>query len=182
MTREQKMILGYVVGGSLVFVLVPCMIFILTQFADQVYRIEMISNTTVRWSMIAVLFAAGCSYGISSVVIQNTVGQGGPLEIGNLEISPKTKKLVVSGPYTHTRNPMLFGTFLLYLAFALLLNSLTAVVLVGAILVFMLTVVVKMEEQRLLQDFGDEYTAYQHRVSRFIPWFPKKSQDSKRRL
>jgi len=47
---------------------------------------------------------------------------------------------------------MLFGTFLIYLAFALFINSITAVVLVSAIFVFMLTVVVKMKEQRLLKD------------------------------
>ena len=66
---------------------------------------------------------------------------------------------------------MLFGTFLIYLAFALFMNSITAVVLVSAIFVFMLTVVVKMEEQRLLKDFGKPYEEYRKKVSMFIPWF-----------
>jgi protein-S-isoprenylcysteine O-methyltransferase Ste14 len=108
------------------------------------------------------------------VIIQDTVGQGGPLEIGNIEISPKTKNLVVSGPYKYTRNPMLFGTLLIYLAFALFINSITSVVLVSAIFVFMLTVVVKMEEKRLLKDFGNQYEEYRKTVSMFIPWFQRK--------
>jgi protein-S-isoprenylcysteine O-methyltransferase Ste14 len=35
----------------------------------------------------------------------------------------------------------------------------------------MLIVVVKMEEKRLLKDFGDQYAEYRNRVSKFIPWF-----------
>ena len=66
---------------------------------------------------------------------------------------------------------MLFGTFLIYLAFALFINSITSVILVCAIFVFMLSVVVKMEEKRLLKDFGNQYEEYRKKVSKFITWF-----------
>jgi len=69
---------------------------------------------------------------------------------------------------------MLFGAFLMYLAFSLFINSLTSVVLVGLLFVFMLTIVVKMEEKRLLKDFGDQYAEYRKKVSPFIPWFHRK--------
>ena len=173
MNKDKKMILGYIVGGLLVVVLVPSIIYIITSLFDNVYRIEIIQNTIIRWIIIVILLVIGLIYGIWSVIIQNTVGQGGPVEIGNIEISPKTKNLVVSGPYKNTRNPMLFGTFLLYLAFALFINSMTSVVLVSAIIVFMLTVVVKMEEKRLLKDFGNQYEEYRRKVSMFIPWFQR---------
>jgi protein-S-isoprenylcysteine O-methyltransferase Ste14 len=174
MNKDKKMILGYIVGGLLVIVSVPSIIYIITSLFDNVYRIEIIQNTIIRWIIIVILLVIGLIYGIWSVIIQNTVGQGGPVEIGNIEISPKTKNLVVSGPYKNTRNPMLFGTFLLYLAFALFINSITSVVLVSAIFVFMLTVVVKMEEKRLLKDFGNQYEEYRKKVSMFIPWFQRK--------
>jgi protein-S-isoprenylcysteine O-methyltransferase Ste14 len=174
MNKDKKMILGYVVGGLLVIVLVPSIIYIITSLFDNMYRIEIIQNTIIRWIIIIILLVIGLIYGIWSVIIQNTVGEGGPVEIGNIEISPKTKNLVVSGPYKYTRNPMLFGTFLLYLAFALFINSITSVVLVSAIFVFMLTVVVKMEEERLLKDFGNQYEEYRKKVSAFIPWFQRK--------
>jgi len=174
MNRDKKMILGYIVGGLLVIVLVPSIIYIITSLFDSVNRLEIIRNAVIRWIIIMILLGIGLVYGIWSVIIQNTIGQGGPVEIGNIEISPKTKKLVVSGPYKYTRNPMLFGTFLIYLAFALFINSITAVVLVSAIFVFMLTVVVKMEEKRLLKDFGKQYEEYRKRVSMFIPWFQRK--------
>ena len=174
MNEDKRMILGYIVGGLLVIVLVPSIIYTITSLFDEVYRIEIIQNMIIRWIIIIILLVIGLIYGIWSVVIQNTVGQGGPVEIGNIEISPKTKNLVVSGPYKNTRNPMLFGTFLIYLAFALFINSITSVVIVCAIFVFMLTVVVKMEEKRLLKDFGNQYEEYRRNVSMFIPWFQRK--------
>jgi len=174
MNNDNKMILGYIVGGLLVIVLVPSIIYIITSLFDNVYRFEIIRNPIIKWIIIIILLLTGLTFGIWSVIIQNTIGEGGPVEIGNIEISPKTKNLVVSGPYKNTRNPMLFGTFLIYLAFALFINSITSALLVCAIFVFMLTVVVKMEEKRLLKDFGNQYEEYRKKVSMFIPWFQRK--------
>ena len=75
---------------------------------------------------------------------------------------------------------MLFGAFLIYLAFALFINSVISVVIVCVLIVFMLTVVVKMEEKRLLKDFGDQYEEYRKTVSRFIPWFQRKNKTYKK--
>jgi protein-S-isoprenylcysteine O-methyltransferase Ste14 len=174
MNNEKKMILGYIVGGLLVIVIVPSIIYLITLLFDNVIKLEIFRNSTIKWIIITILLVIGLLYGISSIIIQNTIGKGGPVEIGNIEISPKTKNLVVSGPYKNTRNPMLFGTFAIYLAFAAAINSITSVVLVCAIFVFMLMVVVKMEEKRLLKDFGNQYEEYRKMVSMFIPWFQRK--------
>lgn len=174
MNKDNKMISGYIVGGSLVLVIVPSIVYIITLLFDHVYRLELIQNSIIKWFIIIILLVTGLIYGIWSLIIQNTVGEGGPVEIGNIELSPKTKNLVVSGPYKNTRNPMLFGTFLIYLSFALFINSLASVLIICAIFVFMLTVVVKMEEKRLLKDFGNQYEEYREKVSMFIPWFQRK--------
>ena len=173
MNDNKRMILGYMVGGLLVMVLVPSIIYTITSLLDSFYKIEIIQNTAIRWTVSLLLLGAGLTYGIWSIIIQNIVGKGGPLEIGNIAISPKTKNLVVSGPYKYTRNPMLFGTLLMYLALALFINSITALILVSVIFTFMLAVVVKMEEKRLVNDFGNQYEEYQKQVSMFIPWFPR---------
>jgi len=174
MNSNKKMIDGYLAGGLLVLVLAPSIIYLITSLSDNVFRLEIIPNPAKKWIIISVLLLIGIIYAISSLVIQNTVGEGGPVELGNIEISPKTKHLVITGPYRNTRNPMLFGAFSIYLAFALFLNSITALALVCALFVFMLTVVVPMEERRLLKDFGTEYAEYRKKVSRFIPWFQRK--------
>jgi len=40
----------------------------------------------------------------------------------------------------------------------------------------MLTVVVRMEEKRLLKDFGDQYEEYRHKVPKFFPRVSSKSK------
>ena len=174
MNREKKMILGYITGGLLVIGLMPFVIYIITSQLDKVYRFEIFQNSIIKWIIIITLLTTGIIYGIWSIMIQNVIGKGGPVVIGNIQISPKTENLVVIGPYKNTRNPMLFGTFLIYLAFAMFINSITSVIIVFAIFVFMLTVVVKLEEKRLLKDFGNEYEEYRKKVSKFIPWFQRK--------
>lgn len=176
MNRDRQMILGYIAGGSIVLVIVPSIIYLITSIFDSVFKLEIIRDPILKWVIIIILLVPGLIYGIWSLIIQNTVGGGGPVEIGNIEISPKTKNLVVSGPYKNTRNPMLFGALLMYLAYALFINSITSVIIVCVIFVFMLTVVVKMEEKRLLKDFGNQYEEYRKKVSMFIPWFHRKAK------
>lgn len=173
-TKDRQMILGYITGGSIVLLIVPSIIYFITAIFDRIYKLEIFRDPLFKWVIIITLLVTGLIFGIWSLIIQNTVGEGGPVEIGNIEISPKTKNLVVSGPYRNTRNPMLFGAFLMYLAFALFINSITAVIIVCIIFVFMLAAVVKMEEKRLLKDFGNQYEEYRKKVSMFIPWFQRK--------
>jgi len=168
------MILGYIIGGLLVFIIVPSIIYSVTALLDNVFRINIIQNHMLQWIISSLLLLTGLVFGISSIVYQNVVGKGGPLEISYIEISPKTKNLVTSGPYRFTRNPMLFGTFLIYCALALIINSITAVFLVILFAVFMLTFVIKKEEERLLQDFGNQYEQYRDKTPLIFPWISKK--------
>jgi protein-S-isoprenylcysteine O-methyltransferase Ste14 len=172
--NTQKMSLGYVVGGLLVLALAPSIIWLFSAVIDSIYRIEIVPNQALRIILIIVLLIPGLIFGIWSVIIQNIVGEGGPVEIASIEISPKTKKLVTSGPYKYTRNPMLLGTFLMYLSFAVFINSMTAILIVILIFIFMLVTVVPMEEKRLIKDFGLKYKEYRNKVSMFIPWFQRK--------
>lgn len=174
MKNDLKMILGYVLGGFLVIILMPSAIYISTISIDKVFKIEILPISSLRIIVSILLLVIGFSFGLWSIIIQNIVGKGGPLEIANIAISPKTKNLVVSGPYRYTRNPMLFGTFLMYLAFAVYLDSITAVLIVFLFIAFMLVVVVRAEEKRLLKDFGNEYEGYRKKTSMILPWFPKR--------
>lgn len=164
------------VGGLLVFVIVPSILYLASHLLDKLYRIEITGNDLVNWIIFIPLLLTGLLFGIWSIVVQNIIGKGGPVELANIEISPKTKNLVLSGPYRYTRNPMLFGTFLIYLSLAVITNSWYAVLLVLLFILFMLAVVVKEEEKRLVKDFGDQYEGYRKKTSRFIPWFPAKNQ------
>ncbi len=174
MKYREKMVLGYLIGGMIVLILVPSLIYFATTLTDTIFKIEIIQRRQLRWGIAAVLAIAGFIFGSSSIIYQNIVGKGGPLEISKIEISPKTKFLVTTGPYRYTRNPMLFGTLLTYSALGVLMNSLTAIFLVVLMTVVMLLVEVKTEEKRLLKDFGDQYRKYRKETSCLIPWLPKK--------
>jgi protein-S-isoprenylcysteine O-methyltransferase Ste14 len=173
------MILGYIVGGLLVILIVPSIIYFVTTLIDNIYKINIIHNHILQWITVLFLLIIGILFGISSIIYQNVIGKGGRVEIANIEISPKTKYLVVSGPYRYTRNPMLFGTFLIYFAFALIINSITAVFIVIIFLIFMISFVVKKEEERLLKDFGNQYKQYHNKTSMIIPWFQKQKYSEK---
>ena len=174
MKREQQQIIGYIFGGSIVLLLIPYGIYCAAKHFDPIIGIELIKSAPAQIVLICILFLSGAIFGIWSIIVQNTIGEGGPLQIGNLEISPKTKNLVVTGPYKYTRNPMLFGACLIYFAFAVYLNSIAAIIVVLFFMMFMLIFVKLSEEKRLLKDFGKSYVDYRKKVSMFIPWFPKK--------
>lgn len=79
------------------------------------------------------------------------------------------KKLVIGGPYRHSRNPMITGALLLLLAEALFLRSwfIAAWMLLffaGNVIYFPL-----VEEKGLEKRFGEEYRKYKSRVPRWIP-------------
>jgi len=88
------------------------------------------------------------------------IGKGGPTEGAGIALSPKTKKLVTSGPYKYTRNTMVFGAFCLYFGFSILLNSLVNVFVLSFLLLFALQYLKSSEEKRLLKDFGQDFLNY----------------------
>lgn len=172
--RTIQYILGYVIGGLLVLVLIPRGLYRASRAFDHLIGIQLIPIAGLRFTIAAGLALFGLLFGLWSVVVQNTIGKGGPLEVAGLEVSPKTQNLVVTGPYKYTRNPMLFGACVYYFAVAVYLNSVIAVALVTLFMTFMLIFVKLTEERRLLKDFGNEYEEYRQRVSLFVPWRQKR--------
>jgi protein-S-isoprenylcysteine O-methyltransferase Ste14 len=176
MKKELQQIVGYIIGGSLVLLIIPYGIYSAAKRFDPIFSIELFHIEQLKIALAIILLLIGFVFGIWSLVIQNTIGKGGPLQVGNIEISPKTQNLIVTGPYKYTRNPMLFGACLMYFAFAVYLNSIIAVIIVMLFMIFMLIFVKLSEEKRLLKDFGKSYEEYREKVSIFIPCIPKKGK------
>ncbi len=172
--RTVQYLLGYAIGGLLFLVLIPLGLYRLSRSFDPVIGIKLIPHGTLRVTLAVILASLGLLFGVWSNVVQNTIGQGGPLEVAGLEVSPKTQHLVVSGPYRFTRNPMLFGACTFYFAIAIYLDSVLAIAAVALFMTFMIFLVKLTEEPRLLKDFGSDYEEYRRRVSLFVPWKPKR--------
>jgi protein-S-isoprenylcysteine O-methyltransferase Ste14 len=97
-------------------------------------------------------------------------GKGGPTDFSGVSVSPQTQRLVTTGPYRFTRNPMVFGTNAVYLSLAIYLNSWGALIAWLLFFVFLVQFAVSREEERLLNDFGQQYSEYRARTSKIIPF------------
>jgi protein-S-isoprenylcysteine O-methyltransferase Ste14 len=77
----------------------------------------------------------------------------------------ETNRLVTTGIYACTRHPMLFGLTLLPLGFALLLGSPTFIFYVApAEALFILVMILTLEEREAIGKFGDAYREYRKRT------------------
>jgi protein-S-isoprenylcysteine O-methyltransferase Ste14 len=90
----------------------------------------------------------------------------------------KNKKLAVTGPYAHTRNPLYFGSFLIGAGFAVAAHwSLLLVVIAFWILVYAPTM--EREKANIRERFPDAYDRYSANVPAFVPRVtPWKDQDA----
>jgi protein-S-isoprenylcysteine O-methyltransferase Ste14 len=120
--------------------------------------------------LLAVL--AGGFLVIWSVWIQYTQGQGTPAPMA------ATKKLIVTGPYAFTRNPMTLGAALFYLGIAFWMESAAALVLVLLVFTALLTYIYFHETQELSGRFGADYHAYRQRTPFLIPRVTRNSSNA----
>jgi protein-S-isoprenylcysteine O-methyltransferase Ste14 len=77
-------------------------------------------------------------------------------------------RLLTSGPYAYSRNPMYLGHLLFTLGLALTLPSPFAALLLAERW-WRFSRRVQLDEIRLLGRFGDDYAAYTRRVKRWVP-------------
>ncbi|MBL8207126.1 MAG: isoprenylcysteine carboxylmethyltransferase family protein [Blastocatellia bacterium] len=77
-------------------------------------------------------------------------------------------KLVQSGPYRFTRNPMYVGLTATYLGIAVLTNLLWTLMFLPIVLIVLQRAVIRREERYLTNAFGNAYQEYCQRVRRWL--------------
>jgi protein-S-isoprenylcysteine O-methyltransferase Ste14 len=79
-------------------------------------------------------------------------------------------RLVTSGPYGVSRNPMLTGVFLFLLGLGFVVSSVSLVLLFVPLFILVNVWELKaIEEPELVKRLGDEYAEYRRRTPMFIP-------------
>ena len=151
---------GYLLGGILFVALIPTIMWLASGMP------ALLPVSIVRAVGAALLMLGGLVLSVYTIVYMRNRGKGNPMDAFGHEVAPRTKHLMVEGPYKINRNPMLTGT-LIYLAGAAvwLWQWQAAVVLVAFFAIMMVQVL--SEERRLRRDFGEEYEEYCKHSRRF---------------
>ena len=77
--------------------------------------------------------------------------------------------LVQGGVFSHCRNPLYLGNFLILIGLAIVHNGWAMYLVVLPFFVFAYSALVRSEEEFLAERFGEEYQAYAARVPRWWP-------------
>jgi protein-S-isoprenylcysteine O-methyltransferase Ste14 len=120
-------------------------------------------DDTLRYTLIALLITLGVGSAVAGLV---------SFRLARTTMSPlhpeRSSRLVRSGIYRLTRNPMYLGWLLVVLAWGVFLQSTWA--LLGPVLFFLwINYLQIVPEERFLQQlFGESYAQYRHQVRRWI--------------
>jgi len=158
--------LGFLVGCGIFIVVIPYGLYAVAQACPG----PDIFSYSTRLIIALALGLPGLVFALWSHAALLFKGQGGPTDLFNIAITPRTKHLVVTGPYRYTRNPMVFGVNSCYAALAIYWNSLLALGIWAVWVSLVVFYLKSVEEKRLLQDFGQEYEEYRQRVPLLVPW------------
>ena len=115
----------------------------------------------LRWVAGALIVLAGLCLNIAGFVTQRHAGTD------PIPFHPTTR-IVSSGLYRFSRNPMYLGFGLWTLGIAILINSVWFLLAAPIGLILTDRVVIAREERYLERKFGDEYLNYKRQVRRWI--------------
>ena len=121
--KVLRHVLGFSFGISVFLILIPLGIYCLSQVVDPSVGLHRFHDVAWRLVFAAPLLACGVVYVLWSNLFLVLRGKGGPAEGFGVAISPRTERLVVTGPYRNTRNPMVFGALSIYYSIALFLGT-----------------------------------------------------------
>lgn len=109
------------------------------------------------------LIGLGLIYAWGSIGLQLFKASGTPVPL------IPTQRLLVSGVFSHCRNPMIFGTLCAYTGVAVLVGSISGIILVVLFAILLVIYVKLVEEHELEMRFGQEYLDYKARTPFIIP-------------
>lgn len=144
-----------IVGPPLV---VTCLAFLIQPRWVDLTKIDL--QSWMRW--------LGVPIALSGIALFGWMFRHLGLNVTSTSMPRAQATLVTTGPYRWIRHPMYSAALLLVIA-ATLLTSNLVVAVGGSIMFILMAARSRLEEERLVEKFGDAYRAYQRQTGRFVP-------------
>lgn len=153
------------ISGTIEFIILiglwvsPQPTFVIPIFSNLAISIANLSIPILHLIISLPLTAVGAWFGIEGV---RTTG----MEVAETHCLPK--KIVTKGPYSIVRHPQYFGWILAHIGISILL-SVWYSMLFTPVLLLLIYLISRKEEEELTREFGKEYKDYQKKVPMLIP-------------
>lgn len=108
------------------------------------------------------------AFGIGFIILLTCIMSFAVQGRGTLSPADPTKKLVISGLYKFSRNPMYVGVTLMLIGESIFFQSNTLSIYTLCIFSAFNIFIIFFEEPRLARDFGYEYSKYREKVRRWV--------------
>lgn len=160
-------VLTLLLTAPLFLAVIPALLGLLSHHIARYMMIPLPRGTEITIGVIVLVF--GLFFILWSLYSFWFIGKGTPLPF------VATSKLITSGPFRYTRNPLKLGAFSYYFGLGTICDCLST-----GLIMFIIPICLgiiyhkKVEEKELLERFGQEYAEYRRRTSFLIPWPPKK--------
>lgn len=149
---------GVIIFGTFIFIFVIAAIYI-----DDILNLPKLSLHVWSVTISALLLIIGLFF-VGWSVIHFLKAKGTPVPVN------PPRKLVCTGPYFITRNPMLTGVFALMFGIGFLIGSISLILIFTPLFIVVNTIELKkIEEPELEQRLGKEYLEYKRRTPMYIP-------------
>ncbi len=149
--------------GTLFFLFIlPTLFFFIAQYLNSYIQFDYVGF--YKYPIIIVAFFIGLSLLVWATICQIKIGRGTPAP------NAPTQKLVITGPYKYTRNPIELGALFYYFSFGYFFGS-----TLHGIVCMLLGLIIGsgyhkfIEEKELMLRFGDDYKKYKDNTPFLIP-------------
>ncbi len=163
-----KTLLSYFVGICVFLFLFPYLFYSIFNAIEKVFKFAKLPDRPYNYAISIVLFITGAFWMVWATAYLVYKEEGSPIEAFGKAIEP-TKKMVTTGPFKYTRNPMMFGFFVMLLGMAVFFRTLAGALLVPLIALGFVIYWRVFEERYLLERFGKEYLEYKRETPVLIP-------------
>jgi protein-S-isoprenylcysteine O-methyltransferase Ste14 len=161
---EKKSLSSY----AAIFVIMPIITYFVGKWVDEVLTLPQYPPFPFNLVFGFSIFASGLGLGIKSTRLLYMYGAGLPW--GEARTIDQSSKLVTTGLYKYTRNPMILGYSMLPVGMGFMFQSMGMATIIPAVVLFLNLAIVKLiEEPRLVKRFGNEYLVYRDRTPMLIP-------------